>query len=333
MRSEDAPKQHIGAVVIGRNEGKRLERCLASLSRSPVRCVYVDSGSTDNSVQLAHRAGAQVVSLDLRTPFTAARARNEGFARLLQHWPDTEWVQFLDGDCELQPGWLEQAMPQLESHADWAAVCGRRRERHTEVSVFNQVCDIEWDTPIGEARAFGGDVLVRASAFRSVGGYDSALIAGEEPELGVRLRASGWRIWRLDGEMTLHDAAMTRWHQWWQRNMRAGHAYAEGAKLHGAGPERHKVAETRRAILWGAAWPSLLLLAAPVLPSIGVAGLMAYPLQMLRLGLRFRSQRNNPIPWRYSALLVLARFPECAGALRFYWRRWSRQPSKIIEYK
>ncbi|MFZ2986719.1 glycosyltransferase [Ideonella sp.] len=323
----------VGAVVIGRNEGDRLARCLTSLGPLLARCVYVDSDSSDDSVRLAGASGAAVLALDMRTPFSAARARNEGFALLQARWPDTEWVQFIDGDCELQSGWPGLALAHGQSQADLAAVCGRRRERHPEASVFNQICDIEWNTPVGEARAFGGDVLLRVAALQSVKGYEAAMIAGEEPELALRLRAAGWRIWRLDAEMTLHDAAMTRWRQWWQRNLRAGHAYAEGAWRHGAAPERHKLAETRRAIAWGGVLPVTLLALLPVLPIVSLAGVLAYPLQAVRLGLRFQADQRNPVPWRYAALLVLARFPEAAGALSFYWRLWMRKPARIIEYK
>ena len=63
--------------------------------------VYVDSGSNDGSVQRARHLGADVIELDMRVPFTAARARNVGFRRLREISPDIEYVQFVDGDCEL----------------------------------------------------------------------------------------------------------------------------------------------------------------------------------------------------------------------------------------
>ena len=78
---------------------------------------------------------------------------------------------------------------------------------HPEASVYNRLCDFEWDTPVGDAEACGGDFLARAAAFGSVGGFDERMIAGEEPELCYRLRRGGWRIHRADHAMTLHDAA------------------------------------------------------------------------------------------------------------------------------
>ena len=149
--------KRIGLVVIGRNEGERLRQCLLSGIGKVAHIVYVDSGSTDGSIELARALGVDVVELDLSTPFTAARARNAGFAHLLQKDAQLEFVQFVDGDCEVVEGWIGSALAQLEAQSDVAVVCGRRRERFPEQSIYNRLCDMEWDTPIGEAKACGGD--------------------------------------------------------------------------------------------------------------------------------------------------------------------------------
>src|SRR5207249_2888192 len=144
-------------------------------------------------------------------------------------------VQFVDGDCEVTAGWLDAAGLELDARPDVGVVCGRRRERHPERSVYNRLCDLEWNTSEGETDSCGGDALMCVTALHQVGGYDDGLIAGEEPELCARLRAAGWKVVRLPSEMTLHDAAMTRFGQWWRRAVRAGHAYAEVAIRHGRG--------------------------------------------------------------------------------------------------
>ena len=184
----------------------------------------------------SEQRGIDVVDLDMRSAFTAARARNAGLDRLLKIAPDIKYVQFLDGDCELVGSWPSAAIAFLETDAKVAAVFGRRRERYPDRSIYNWLCDLEWNTPIGESKAFGGDVMLRFSAFQAVGGYRDDLVAGEDPELGLRLRAAHWRLFRMDPEMTLHDAAITRFGQWWWRNMRSGYAFALGAELHGAPP-------------------------------------------------------------------------------------------------
>lgn len=327
--------KQIGLVAIGRNEGQRLRQCLVSALGKVALVVYVDSGSTDGSVELAHSLGVEAVELDLSIPFTAARARNVGFARLLELAPDIEFVQFVDGDCELVEGWLSRAHNELESRPDVAAACGRRRERYPEATIYNQLCDIEWDTPIGETKACGGDSMMRATAFQQVEGFNPALIAGEEPELCVRLRQKGWKILRLDAEMTLHDAQMTNFGQWWKRAQRAGHAYAEGSWIHGSEPERHWVKEARSIWFWGLVLPVLAL--GMAWPTKGWSLLLcsAYLLATYRTYNYYVKQQNFTAKNAavYALSCVLAKFPQLQGQSQFHRRRLLGQRSNLIEYK
>src|SRR5262249_35303399 len=158
-------------------------------------------------------------------------------------------------------GWLETAAAFLDRNPGAAAVCGRLRERYPERSIYNWLCDREWDRPTGEVHAFAGNVMIRAGALVSVGGYREDVIAGEEEELSLRLRRENWRLWRLPDQMALHDAAMLHFRQWWKRACRAGYAFAHGSNLHGAKPERHLVRETGRAIFWGLALPFVCVVA------------------------------------------------------------------------
>lgn len=309
----------LAAVVIGRNEGARLIACLEALCGHADPVIYVDSGSTDGSVAAAEARGAQVIALDMTQPFTAARARNAGLAALPA---DVDLVQLLDGDCVLRKGWIRTARAFMDDTPKAAVACGRRRERHPQASIYNALIDREWDTPVGPARACGGDALMRVAALREVGGYRDTLIAGEEPELCLRLRAAGWEVWRLDAEMTWHDADITRFGQWWKRSRRAGHAFAEGAALHGAPPERHWVAETRRALVWGAALPMAIVLMTLFLTPWALLVLLVYPVQVLRLS------RRGGLPW--AIFTVVGKLPEALGALQYLL---GRGKGRIIEYK
>jgi GT2 family glycosyltransferase len=324
----------VGIVIIGRNEGERLRLCLNSVSGLGMTIVYVDSGSTDGSIELAQSKGAEVIELDLARPFTAARARNEGFAALVRANPGVRYVQFVDGDCELADGWIERAAEFLDATPDYAVACGRRRELYPDRTIYNRLVDIEWASPIGEATACGGDAMMRVDAFREVGGFNPSLIAGEEPELCVRIRQAGWKVFRLDAEMTRHDIAMERFGQWWRRTVRAGHAYAEGAALHGKSPERHWVRESQSIILWGLLLPILSLILAWPTHGLSLFLLLVYPLQAIRIMLRsWRGGLTLNDALLYGGACVIGKFANAVGLCRYRLGRRFGRHSTLIEYK
>ncbi|MFI4870184.1 MAG: glycosyltransferase [Phycisphaerales bacterium JB061] len=325
----------IGAVAIGRNEGERLAACLRSLVGRVDRVVYVDSGSTDNSRDLARSLGVEVVELDLSRPFTAARARNEGLDRLRDVLPGVEYVQFVDGDCEVRAEWIETARSALEADEKLAVVCGRRRERFPEASIYNTLTDMEWDTPIGPAQSCGGDALFRNAALEAVGGYDPSVIAGEEPEMCFRLRAGGWTIRRLDAEMTLHDANMETFGQWWKRAVRAGHAAAEGAWMHGRSRERFNVKRTLRPIFWAGVLPLLAIAAAYWTFGLSIVALLGiYAIQYFRMYARQRNRgKTRRIARLSSGFTLLSQFALLVGVLTFLKNRLLGRRTRIIEYK
>jgi glycosyltransferase involved in cell wall biosynthesis len=324
---------HIAVVAIGRNEGERLRRCLRSLPSGLGVVVYVDSGSTDGSVELACAQGAEVVELDMTIPFTAARARNAGIERARRLRPELRFVQVVDGDCELVEGFIEAAHAAIEQDATIGVVCGRRRELHPEASPYNRICDMEWNTSVGEADSCGGDALLRLAAFDAAGGYDPGLIAGEEPDMCYRMRKAGYRVLRIDREMTRHDAAMLHFAQFWKRNLRAGHAGAEGSR------RRPEDAYARRSVrsnyVYGLFVPGFALLFA--LPSRG-ASLFALALYAVSFA---RNRRYRMIAHGdsaadanlYSVYTVLGKIPQAFGVLQFHWNRLLGKRTQLIEYK
>jgi len=319
-------------VIIGRNEGVRLARCLDAIAGAGT-VVYVDSGSTDGSSALARERGASVVALDRGRPFTAARARNAGFERALELQPDAELVQFLDGDCELVSGWLEEGARGLLGAAQVAVLCGGVRERERERTIYNRLCDLEWRAPPGLSRSCGGNAMVRVAAFRQAGGFAPDLIAGEEPELCLRLRRLGWDILRVERAMVLHDADMTRFGQWWRRARRAGWAYAEGAALHGASPERHWLRESRSILFWGLLLPALALLLA--WPTRGLslllllAGWLALTGRIYLRAVRAGDARRDAR--LLAGFTVLAKLPQALGQLQFLGSRALGRRRRLLE--
>jgi len=341
--NRDDSEPAVGVVAIGRNEGERLRRCLESVRRQCASVVYVDSGSQDGSVAMARGLGIEVVELDMAIPFTAARARNEGLKRLLELRRSVEFVQFVDGDCELMSGWIAAALQTMQDRRDVVVVCGRRRERFRNATIYNRLCDMEWNTSIGEAEACGGDALMRVGPLEDVGGYDSSLIAGEEPDLCRRLRARGHVILRIDADMTLHDAAMTRAVQWWQKSVRTGFVAAEALARHGVAASQGNRRCIRGVIIWVVMLPALIgagFIAAAyresvptALAVVGIALALGFA-QTARIAFRRNSPgENSADAWIYAVSCMAGKLPEAAGIVRFLHRRVTRGTPRLIEYK
>jgi GT2 family glycosyltransferase len=305
----------IGFVVIGRNEGARLEMCLRSILPVSNRVIYADSASTDGSPELAARLGAAVVLLPDDGKLTAARGRNAGYTELRTRYPDCETVMFLDGDCILQPEFVPAALAFLDEHPDVAVVCGRRFEAHPETSVYNGLCDAEWNTPVGEATECGGDALVRCAAFDAVGGYNPALRAGEEPEMTARMRVAGSKIWRIDTAMTEHDARILSLGQWWKRTQRGGFGYAQVWSATARLPQRLYGRQLRSALVWAVLVPTIFVIGASLSgqPLVLICIPVAYAVQLFRIAARSDGGRR----WTRAGLTLLAKVPETIGAARF----------------
>ncbi|ETX27782.1 glycosyltransferase [Roseivivax isoporae] len=320
----------VALVLIGRNEGARLVAALEAARGQAARLVYVDSGSTDGSMAAATAAGAEVVTLDVSVPFTAARARNAGFARLEETGGAPACVQFIDGDCAIVPGWTGIARARLAADPGLGLVTGWRAEVAPEASVYNRLCQWEWRRPAGPIAACGGDMMVRAEAFRLIGGFDPAVIAAEDDEFCQRLAKAGWRLERLAAEMTRHDAAMTRLGQWWRRAERTGHGFAQVGRLHPG----YFATERRRVKVYALALPVAILGSVAVSPWLALLPAMAYPASWASAA---RGLRRDGVPRgdarAMAVLLTLSKFPNLIGMVRYHLRRLRRAPMRLIEYK
>jgi cellulose synthase/poly-beta-1,6-N-acetylglucosamine synthase-like glycosyltransferase len=326
----------VSVVVIGRNEGRRLERCLASVQAAywgwlRHEVVYVDSHSSDGSPAVAARLGARVYGLGDAPPCAAA-GRNIGWRAAR-----APLVLFLDGDTLLEPGFVQQAWPTLLDPAV-VAVWGHRRESAPAQSIYTRVLDLDWVFAPGRVDYFGGDALVRRAALEAVGGFDDALVAGEEPELCRRLRERGGAIEHLDTPMTRHDLAVTTLRAWWTRAERAGLAYAQVAARYAGSADPLWQREARRNRVHGTA----LLLA----PLATAAAFWAHPLAgagllLAGLALWARSARrcrwkcaDDPVlSWLYAAHSHLQQLPILAGQWRWWRLQRARRAPTLIEYK
>jgi GT2 family glycosyltransferase len=326
----------VGIVVIGRNEGARLTAALASVRGLGCARVYVDSGSSDDSVGRAAAAGERVVELDPGRPFSAARARNEGFAALVGAHPGLELVQFLDGDCTLRPDWPMHACAAMDADSGRAVVIGRLEERHPEASIYNRLCALEWKSPPGDLSNFGalgGIMMVRRTVFARLGGFNEQVIAGEDSEFGVRVAGAGFRITKIGAAMATHDADIARFGQWWKRAVRAGHAIGQRFSLNGRGAMRDCARERRSVLVWGLALPATILLLAPF--TFGLSALLAGGYLVLRQRIvRYRLAQGDSVADAklYARFVVIGKFAEAVGLIKFHLDHMAGRV-RIIEYK
>jgi GT2 family glycosyltransferase len=317
-------------VLIGRNEGERLVKSLATVVQQARRVVYVDSGSTDDSVAHAERAGAQVVNLDMSVPFTAARARNAGVEALLAQDDPPEFIQFLDGDCVLREGWINHATNAMRSDPQLAIVTGVQAELNRDTTVFNQMSDHEWKRPAGPIDACSGNMMVQVSAFEAVGGFDPNVIAAEDDEFCTRLRKAGWHLVRIPEPMAFHDGGILRFEQWWKRAERTGHGFAQVGHMH---PD-YFVRERQRGWVYGLILPMVAVFGAFVSSLVPLGVLAVYGLSFWKTaqGLKTEGVPTHEAS-RHAAFLTLSKFPNVIGMARYHWRRLNNAQMRIIEYK
>jgi len=336
MNLADNTDHQVGVVVIGRNEGVRLKRCIESLLDYLPFIVYVDSGSTDDSSLFCKSVGVHVLELDLSTAFTAGRARNEGMQLLTKLYPRITLVQFVDGDCMIDGDWISLATKAVVGQERVAIVCGRRTEQFPERTVYNRLCDIEWNTPVGESKECGGDFVVRLDAMTEVGGFNPEIIAGEEPDLCFRLRKLGWKIERLPVNMTLHDANINSFSMWWKRVLRSGHAYMQNAHLQYSDLGICAFREVISIFLWG---PFLLsMLAASLLFGFWFVILFLlciYIGQVVKIACWVSKSRDVPPVWSlfYGMMTLIGKVPQFIGGVLYWYRTLLNSGFKIIEYK
>jgi hypothetical protein len=298
--------------------------------------VYVDSGSSDGSLERAASLCDLALGLDPARPFSAARARNEGLRALVAARPQLQLIQFLDGDCTLLPGWLEAAEPAMAADAARAVVVGPLRERHPEASAYNRMCALEWRSTPGDLTNFGalgGIMLVRVDVFMRVGGFDEQIIAGEDSEFGVRVALAGFKVTKIAVEMATHDADIQRFAQWWRRAVRGGHAIGQRFSLHGRDAIGDCARERRSVLVWGLTLPVTIVVLAPATHGLSLLLAVGYSVLGQRIVRYRRGQGDSAADARlYARFVVIGKFAEAWGLLKFYVNNMAGR-FRIIEYK
>ncbi len=317
----------IAVVVIGRNEGKRLKRCFDSLTKHHIPIIYVDSASTDDSIEIAKAAGVEFIELDSKIALTAARSRNAGFDWIMRTKGNLNYIHFIDGDCELDENWLETAVKTLDADENIAALCGRLRENERDKNIYSRLSDMGWYIAPGEIDGCGGIVTMRAKVLEELGAFNAGLIAGEEPELYFRMREAGWKIECLDQPMATHDADINSYGQWFIRSTRTGFAYGNAEKWGAWSKQR------RSMLFWGGLLPLVFLISVFWHPMGALGVMLLYILQIARtyVGLDIPYSASDKL--LFATFCIVDKFSEFFGFLKYTITKWHGKDHALIEYK
>ena len=319
----------IGVVIIGINVEKYLVDCIrpvhaADYPPERLQIVYVDGGSRDKSPEIAKATdGVSVIELNDRYP-TPGRGSNAGWRFL-----STPLIQFMDADTEIDPRWFKDAYRLMNDRV--VAVCGHRQEKFPTRNNYHRLVNMEWLYEIGPCRYFGGEVLIKREVLEDTGGYDEALIAGEDPELSYRIRQIGWQILRIDVQMTTHDINMSTFRQYLKRAFRSGHAYAEIALRFVRNEEKMWLKELTRIVVKATIPAGFVILGVMIGKTLLglLLGLLILGKPYFRLG---RIKRQYRQTWTTSILYVghtaLVVYPQFCGVLRYFWGILTRNPLK-----
>jgi len=327
----------LSVVVIGRNEGARLTRCLQSVlsMRKPearVEILYVDSDSADDSAERSRKMGVETIELKPYRP-CAAIARNVGWKTAT-----SGIIMFLDGDTEISPDFIAKSIDQF-SDPRVAVVYGHRREIDARLSVFTRVLDLDWIHPSGPSAFCGGDALIRRSVLEAVDGFDESLIAGEEPELCGRIRSHGWIVLHVDVDMVRHHLGITRFSQYWRRAVRSGYAYAEVSERFRTTNSPLWKREAKHNLVAGSAILSLVLggplLAIGIGSTLPIVAAIAILLTLsIRSAIRSRWKTSDAVTlFLYGLHSHLQQIPILFGQIKYRWQRRRGVVQRLIEYK
>mgnify|MGYP001039832418 CR=1 FL=1 len=189
----------VSLVIPTFNSEKTLAVCLESIERqtySNVEVVVVDNYSRDNTVRIAKRFNARVLSLASER----CSARNLGAKEA-----HGDFIFFMDSDMELTPTVIEECVATcINEHTDAVII--------PEVSVgegFLAECrKMEKETSVGD-KFSEAPRFFKKEVFNSVGGYDENLISGEDFDFGTRTEKAGYKIWRVKAEIMHHEGELS----------------------------------------------------------------------------------------------------------------------------
>lgn len=225
----------VSVIIKCLNEEKRIaatiESALKAVAAIGGEVVLADSCSTDRTVEIAQQYPIRVVQL------AHPRERCCGIGPQLGYQHSRgEFVYILDGDMEMNSGFLEQAITFMNLHPDVAGVAGRMVEQNTHsLEYVGRSERAETHMQPGQVDRLDMGALYRRNAIEAVGYFsDRNLHSYEEFDLAVRLRALGWRLWRLPVDAANHYGHDAPPYQLLMRRWRNGYIWGLGELLRAA---------------------------------------------------------------------------------------------------
>jgi len=285
---------HVSVVIKALNEEDKIaaaiESALTAVSAVGGEVILADSCSTDRTIEIASRY--PILIAQLATP--GERCCGVGPQLGYQH-ARGEYVYILDGDMRMEPDFLPKALALLQSMPGVAGVAGQLVETNTDSLEYRSRAErIAREKNLGEVDRLDGGGLYRRKAVEQAGYFsDRNFHSYEEFDLGVRLRAAGWKLFRIDAIAVSHRGHDTPPYQLLRRRWRSRYICGLGELLRaswGTPRLRLVVKEVKELKLYAAvmAWWALLLIVA-ILPvawparAVAFAALLFGPVALMAL--------------------------------------------------
>ncbi|WP_314140680.1 glycosyltransferase [Buttiauxella noackiae] len=217
------------------NEAKCIEKTIDSIQQQiaayPHKIIVADSLSTDNTQQLASAKGVTVVSLTQPVDRCCGVGHQLGYL-----YSEGEYLLLMDGDMELEKGFIDSALTFLETHPEYAGVAGTvEMDDAANYEFKSRKQRLHEIYPIGDCDHLGGGGLYRRVAIEKIGYLTNRnLHAFEEAELGMRLIHAGYKLHRLDVPYFSHTSHNMPTFKLLMYRWRSGYNQATGELLRSA---------------------------------------------------------------------------------------------------
>ena len=209
--NHNSPVPFVSIVIPAHNEAEYIADCIRSVlnaghPRERLEVLVVDHASSDATRDIAIRAGASVLSLDVGR---IGKVRNTGLAAACG-----DYVAYVDADCLVPPTWLKSAIALLEASPTSGAVGGPCLSPKTGNWVETALAPSSVAAGVTKpATALAtSSLIVRTGLLKTIGGFNETLISGEDDDLSNRIRHAGLTLqWASDCHIIHRGYPKTFW--------------------------------------------------------------------------------------------------------------------------